>query len=82
MQEWVEWMTEHSDSFVDPGNPVWKNTRVSSDNTIEECSNEIAGYSILSAPDKDAALEILGSNPHTKTVGAYIELMEIVDMQI
>lgn len=82
MQEWFEWMQENSENFVDAGNPVGKNTRVTNNNTVEEVSNEVAGYSILSAKDKNDALKILKWNPHTKTQGTYIELMEIVDMEM
>lgn len=82
MQDWLKWMQEHSKYFVDGGNPVGKNTRVDSMGQAKECSNEMAGYSIISVKDKQEALEILKENPHTKTPGSYIELMEIVDMEM
>ncbi len=81
MQTWFKWMQEHSEYFVDEGNPVGKNTRVSNNNNATDFSNEIAGYAIISVKDKEEALEILKTNPHTQTPGTYIELMEIVDVE-
>ena len=65
MQNWFTWMQKHADTFADEGNPVGKNTRVFYGNKQEEVSNEIAGYSILLAEEKEQALEILKENPHT-----------------
>ncbi len=77
-----KWMTENESSFVDQWNPVGVNTRVHNSGEVTAQSNEICGYSVLSAESKENALELLKSNPHTIQPGAYIELMEIMEMEM
>lgn len=82
MKVWIQWMEENSSHLVDPGNPIGKNTRLYADGTSEEKTNELCGYLILQANDRDDAIEILKSSPHTQNSEMYIELMNIVDMEI
>ena len=79
MEEWGAWMEAHKDMMVDPGNPVGKNTRISGAEATET-SNDIMGYGICSAADKETVVTALMSGPHTKMPGSYTEVMEIIDM--
>lgn len=82
MGEWFEWVGRNAKNFVDEGNPVAKNTRITTGKGVEEVSNEVSGYSIVQAENKEAALKILQWNPHTTVEWSYIELMEIVDIEM
>lgn len=82
MREWGEWMRKNAGHMVDAGNPVGGNTRLESDNSAQEHSNEVCGYTIIKAEDKKHAIEILSDSPHTKNSEMYIELMEIIDMEM
>ncbi len=79
MEEWMGWMNAHADQIIDPGNPSSKNTRLTSKGA-EEISNEICGYTIITANSKQEAMEVLKGNPHLKQEGTYVDVMEIVEM--
>ncbi len=80
MKEWSAWMEKHAADFADAGAPIGKNTEVSAAGATEK-SNDIAGYSILQAESKEAALALLADNPHFKMPGATADLAEIVAME-
>lgn len=82
MQKWMKWMDENTQYLVDSGNPVGKNTRIHSNGTAKIMPNELCGYLILQADDRDHAIEILKSNPHLDTSDVYIELMNIMDIEM
>lgn len=82
MEKWIAWMGENASHLVDPGNPVGKNTRLHADGRAEEKANEMCGYLILQANDRNHAIEILKSSPHTQNSEMYIELMNVVDMEM
>ena len=72
-------MEDKKDSLVDEGNPVAGNKRITNSGVSDE-RNEVGGYSIIQAENHEAACELLSGNPHFKAPGAYIEVMEIVEM--
>ncbi len=78
-EAWVKWMEEHKDSFVDMGNPVAENKRVTNNGVSDE-KNEVGGYSIIQAENYEAACAMFVDSPHNKEVGAYVEVMEITDI--
>jgi hypothetical protein len=79
MEEWTTWMEDKKGSLSDMGNPVGNNKRMTKEGVSEE-RNEVGGYSIVEAESHEAACELLADNPHFKVAGAYIEVMEIIEM--
>jgi hypothetical protein len=79
MDSWMKWMEAHKEDFVDAGNPVGLNKRVTMAGAAEE-RNEVGGYSIVKAESHEAACAIFSDSPHLDVAGAYIDVMEIVEM--
>jgi hypothetical protein len=79
MNDWNKWQEEHAADFAEAGKPLGKNKRVTADGATD-ARNEVAGYSIVQAASQDAAAEIFSDSPHLKMPGAYVEIMELVDM--
>ncbi|MBX2866555.1 hypothetical protein KTR10_01180 [Candidatus Kaiserbacteria bacterium] len=78
-QAWTPWMEAHKDSFVDLGNPVGSNKRVTK-GEVSDVRNEVGGYSIVQAEDHEAACAIFTDCPHLNVPGAYIEVVEMTKM--
>ena len=79
MEDWGIWMKKHEADFADAGAPLGKNTQMSATGSVE-MSNDLAGYSILQAESKEAALAVLADNPHFQMSGATADVMEVVAM--
>lgn len=80
MEEWNEWMDEHRDNIVDVGAPLGKTKRVNAARKISEAKNEVTGYGIISADTHAEAAELLKDHPHLEIKGAYIDVLDIVEM--
>ena len=78
MQEWTDWSKSHKE-IVDLGAPFGKNMRVRKEGITPE-RNEMAGYSFVEAESQEAAAKLLQGSPHFQIPGAYIEIMECVQM--
>lgn|SRR6056297_368497 len=82
MAAWGKWMSENSDAFADPGNPVGKSKTVSGDGIVDHGgANPAAGYTIVKAADIDAACEIARTNPMIADGGS-IEVAEIHEVEL
>jgi len=79
MDDWQKWSDAHKASFVEQGAPVGKNMRVSK-NGVKENRNEITGYSVVQAESYEQAVKIFQDNPQLDMPGAYIEVMEFLEM--
>jgi hypothetical protein len=81
MDAWMAWIGAHKAALVDEGAPLGKTKRVDAKG-VSDTKNEVGGYSIVQADSHDAAARIFGQDhPHLKMMpGAWIEVMEIVDM--
>lgn len=63
MQAWEAWMGKVSASLVDAGAPfTGTSTAVVADGTTRSAS-DLTGYSIVEAPDLNAAQALVGGNP-------------------
>lgn len=78
MAEWVEWAKSHKE-IVDLGAPLGRNKRVSSKGVSDE-RNDVGGYSFIEAESQDAAAALFADSPHLKMPGAYVEVMECMQM--
>ena len=73
---WMKWFKKNGRSLVDPGNPVGQSTTVGADGVEESNHNAATGYTILRAPDFEAACELARSSP-VVTEGGTVEVAEI-----
>jgi hypothetical protein len=76
---WMKWVKSHEKSFVDVGSPTGKNKRVSKD-AIQDVKNEVLGYSVVQAETHEEAAKIFQDSPNLQIPGAYIEVLEYVEM--
>ena len=76
---WNSWIKSHEKSFVDVGAPTGKNKRVAKGN-VKDVRNEITGYSVVQADSHDEATKIFNDNPMLQYPGAYIEVLEYMEM--
>lgn len=79
MEAWNVWMSAHKNSFVDMGAPVGNTMRVTN-NIVDKAKNEVGGYSIVQAESHEAAANLMKNSPHFELNGAWIDVMEYVDM--
>ncbi len=79
MEAWMQWQEARKEDLAEAGCPVGKNTRITLQE-VKPVSNEVCGYSILLAESPEAAAKILEGNPHVKEPGAYLEVMNLVNM--
>ena len=80
MEGWMKWMGDHKASLVDHGAPLGKTKRVDAKGA-SDTKNEVCGYSIVQAESADAATKIFGKDqPHLQVPGAWIEIVEIMQL--
>lgn len=79
MEKWTTWMKAHTAEFVDEGAALGKNKRVMKKG-VSSTRNEVTGYSVVEAESHDDAVEIFKDSPHFDIPGAYIDVLEWVDM--
>ncbi len=79
MEAWNAWIASHAQDFVDEGAPLGSTLRVTKDG-MSSVKNDVGGYSIVRAASPEAAAEIVKDAPHFDMPGAWIEVMECVDM--
>ena len=79
MDEWKTWMEAHKSDMADMGGGLGKNLQVTKDGS-SEVSNDVGGYSVISAESKEAAAAILAGGPHFSMPGATVDVMEVMSM--
>ena len=80
MADWNDWIQMHKKELIDAGKPLGKTKRVT-DGSVTDFQNDIGGYSIVQAESHEEAAELFSaSHPHFKIPGAWIDVMEIMDM--
>ena len=80
MDAWMKWMNANKASLADGGAPLGKTKRVDANGT-KDTKNEVGGYSIVQAESHDAAAKMFGKDhPHLHVPGAWIEIVEIMQI--
>ncbi|HKN30109.1 MAG TPA: hypothetical protein VJY34_20440 [Roseiarcus sp.] len=80
MDAWMKWMGDNKASLVDGGAPLGKTKRVDEDGA-SDTKNDVGGYSIVQAESADAATELFDEDhPHLQMPGAWIEIIEIMQV--
>ena len=80
MEAWRKWMGDHQSSLVDGGAPLGKTKRVDAKG-VSDTKNDIGGYSIVQADSADAAAKMFSAgHPHLQMPGAWVEVVEIMQI--
>jgi hypothetical protein len=80
MAAFGEWVASVGDAMVDPGAPLAASRAVSSGGTSEgSAAGPIAGYTLLRAPDLDAAVRLVENHPFISRGGA-LQVSEAVNL--
>ncbi len=77
--EWVEWRRIAGEGRVEFGAPLEAKNHIEGAE-VSESHNQTSGYSIITAPTLDDALDMLRDHPHLKRQGAAMELLEFMEM--
>ena len=81
MNAWMSWFGDMGAAVVDGGNPVGLSKTVSRDAvTGDGGANPISGYSIVEAPDHDAACHMAKKCPMVVDGSGSVEVAEIMVM--
>ncbi|TCK99949.1 hypothetical protein BXY66_3655 [Shimia isoporae] len=81
MAAWMKWMEGIGSDMVDPGNPAGLSRTVSVDGVSENGgSNPVSGYTLVNAPDMDAACAIAKGCPILEGGKGTVEVAEAMDM--
>ncbi len=81
MAAWGKWYEELGAAIVDGGNPITRTVMINSDGSTAEGggADPVTGYTVLSADDMDAAVEMSKGCPHLKS-GGTVEVGETFDV--
>ncbi len=79
MAAWGEWLGGMGDAVVDGGNPAGPSKTVSASGVADDGgANPLSGYSLVNAPDMDAAIEMAKGCPVLDH--GTVEVCEAVEM--
>jgi hypothetical protein len=80
MKPWMDWAERCGSALVDMGSPLGGGQTVTKSGT-QPSDKQVAGYSVLEAPDMAAAVKLLQGHPHLDWVdGCEIEVHEAMPM--
>ena len=76
MRAWGAWAQANQDALVDPGAPLFRKTRVSSQG-VKDFTDTMVGYAIVEAGSHDEAARSFSDHPHLGLLrGNFIEVLE------
>jgi len=80
MQAWGNWMETIADRIVDTGGPLGRTLRMSA-NGLEEHSNLLTGYVIITADSHEEAASLFTNHPHFSIFpGDSVEIIECTEI--
>lgn len=80
MAKWQAWLGGMGENAVDMGNPAGPSKTVSADGVADNGgANPVSGYSLVTAPDMDAAVDMAKGCPAIES-GGTVEVAEAMDM--
>lgn len=78
MAAWNDWMETHRAAVVDPGGPLGKTKRVSSDG-VTDVSNDLAVFVVVRAASHEVAARMFEGHPHFAIFpGDAVEVMPVL----
>ena len=66
MQAWMEWAQRVGAALVDMGSPLGATTAETDEGSATVARSTAVGYSMLEAPDADAAAAMMAGHPHLR----------------
>lgn len=79
---WNAWLEKHKANMVEVGAPLGKTMRVTKDG-VEAAKNDVNGYSVVQAESHEEAAKLFMDNPQVMGMpGAYVDVMEWIDMKM
>jgi hypothetical protein len=79
MTEWNAWMADLGAALTDSGAGCGKSRFLAAPDREAACPSPISGYSVIEAPDIEAALDMARKNP-IFSLGGTIEVAEAMKM--
>jgi hypothetical protein len=80
MKKWQAWLSELGDAVINPGTPLGKTTIVSASGISDvDAVNPMSGYSVLSAENEAAVLDMVQACPFLET-GGTLGVSEMMEM--
>jgi hypothetical protein len=80
MAAWGAWMTKNAHMIVDPGAPLGRTLRASSDG-ISSTRNNLTAYIVVQADSHEAAAQLFEQHPHFAIFpGDSVEIVEVLPM--
>jgi len=81
MAAWGAWMEGMGAALVDPGNPAGMSKTVSADGVTDDGgANPVSGYTLVNAPDMEAAIGMARGCPILDGGGGTVEVAEAMEM--
>ena len=78
---WMAWFEKLGPAVIDGGNPCGASKTVTAEGIeANGGANPISGYSLINAPDMDAALEMAGGCPMVADGSGSVEVAETMEM--
>ena len=75
---WYAWATKHQPAIVSMGGPLGKTKKVS-DHGVEDISNELGAFTVVSAASHEEAAKMFEGHPHFMIFpGERVEIMPIL----
>lgn len=70
MAQWGQWYESMGAALVDGGNPVGASKTIGANGSVSDSANPVSGYTIISAGDMDAAVEMAKGCPILQSGGS------------
>jgi len=78
MAAWKSWMEKHHAAVVGVGGPLGKTKKIT-EHGIDDVSNEMGAFVVVSAESHEAAAKLFEKNPHfTVFPGESVEVMPVL----
>jgi hypothetical protein len=75
------WFAKNKASIFDNGNPLGKNTRMTSASAKPE-TNDLNFYNVVQAESVEEVIAMHKDNPHVVIPGGYLDIMEVPEMKM
>ena len=75
--QWPDWFNAIGDALVDIGSPMANGQSVRGDGSVSASALDLNGFSIIEAPDADAARALLKDHPLFALEDYTIEIFEV-----
>lgn len=79
MDAWMAWASRAGNAIVDLGSPLGNGAKVAN-GTSGTADSKVAGFSVLQADSKQAALALLDKHPHFMVPGNTVTVLEYLPL--